>query len=129
MIHAPVRVHDAGHATGPGIYRDIVVGVDGSAEADTTPRLAARLSADGARMVGLSVPARAVDRRPADAILTTARRCRADLIAIGARRATRIARDSHCSVLVGRAGVDPDVFPERIVVGVGDSVPARRALS
>jgi nucleotide-binding universal stress UspA family protein len=113
-------------ATQRGIFRDIVAGIDGSPEADTALQLAGWMRADLARMLGFSVGAGAGEGRPVDALLAAARRCHADLIAVGERHAHRIARDSPCSVLIGR-GVDPDAFPRAIVVGVDGSAHAADA--
>jgi nucleotide-binding universal stress UspA family protein len=53
------QAHPAGSESGAaddrGIFRDIVVGVDGSPEARAAHRLGARLRADGGRLLGLSV--------------------------------------------------------------------------
>jgi nucleotide-binding universal stress UspA family protein len=80
-----------------------------------------------------------VDGRPGDVLLGTARSRRADLIAIGPGRggramglvfgstATRVARESPCSVLISRGTVDVDRFPQRIVVGVDGSAHAADA--
>jgi nucleotide-binding universal stress UspA family protein len=167
-------------ATGRGIFRDIVVGVDGSPEARTALQLAVRLRAAGAHLLGVSVAevhhafhtgieaaswmssirtaadkvraetikeldglpnvaVRAGDGHPAGVLLAAAAARESDLIAVGAGRhgrtaglifgstATRIARESPCSVLIGHAGADPDVFPQRIIVGVDGSAHAADA--
>ena len=83
--------------------------------------------------------ARVVDGRPEDVLLVAARSRQADLIAVGAGRggramglvfgstATRVARESSCSVLMGRGTFDVDLFPRRIVVGVDGSQHAADA--
>jgi nucleotide-binding universal stress UspA family protein len=82
---------------------------------------------------------RAVDGRPEDVLLVAARSRQADLIAVGAGRggrvtglvfgstATRVARESDCSVLISRGIVDVEQFPRRIVVGVDGSEHAADA--
>ena len=86
-----------------------------------------------------NVVVRTVDGRPADVLLRQIENAKADLIAVGAGRggratgfifgstATRITRESPCSVLVSRETVDVERFPERIIVGVDGSAPAASA--
>jgi nucleotide-binding universal stress UspA family protein len=163
-----------------GVFHDIVIGADGSPEAERALQLALRLRAGGAHLLTLSVAevhrawrtgleapdwtrwlraaaedvsrgcrrelhgvpnssARVVDGRPEDVLLVAARSRQADLIAVGAGRggramglvfgstATRVARESSCSVLVSRGTFDIDLFPRRIVVGVDGSPHAADA--
>lgn len=82
---------------------------------------------------------RAVEGRAADVLLGELASGSADLVAVGAGRggrtaglifgstATRVARESPCSVLVSRGEVDVGRFPARIVVGVDGSGPAAAA--
>jgi nucleotide-binding universal stress UspA family protein len=178
------RVDDTREASTPGaprgVFQDIVVGADGSQEAQRALQLALRLRGDGARVLALSVAevhhawrtgleagdwtrwlraaaeevslecrrelqgvpnssARVVDGRPEDVLLVAARSRQADLIVVGARRggramglvfgstATRVARESSCSVLISRGTVDLERFPQHIVVGVDGSAHAADA--
>jgi nucleotide-binding universal stress UspA family protein len=167
-------------ARGKGVFKEIVVGTDGTAASHLALCLAARLRADDARLLALSVAevqaawrtgleagnwvnwlraaaeeirreclheledipnatARVVNGRPGDALLDAVASRHADLLAIGAggnsralglvfgSTATRLARESPCSVLVGRGDVDVDQFPRRIVVGVDGSPQAADA--
>lgn len=80
-----------------------------------------------------NVGARRVDGRAIDVLLRAASERQADLLAVGAGRtsravgllfgttATRVARESACSVLVARPPTGPDAVPRRIVVGVDGS--------
>jgi nucleotide-binding universal stress UspA family protein len=166
--------------TARGVFQNIVIGADGSQEAQRALQAALRLRGDGARLLTLSVAkvhhawrtgleagdwarwlrdaaeevsrgcerdlhgvpnsnVRVVDGRPEDVLLVAAQSRQADLIAVGAGRAgramglvfgstaTRVARESSCSVLIGRGTVDVDRFPQRIVVGVDGSPHAADA--
>jgi nucleotide-binding universal stress UspA family protein len=164
----------------PGIFQEIIVGADGSPEAQRALQLALRLRGDGARLLTLSVAevhhawrtgleagdwahwlrtaaedvgrecrrelegvphssVRVVDGRPEDVLLVAARSRQADLIAVGiggggramgllfGSTATRVARESACSVLISRGTGDVARFPQRIVVGVDGSAHAADA--
>jgi nucleotide-binding universal stress UspA family protein len=166
--------------TARGVFQEIVIGADGSPEAQSPLQLALRLRSDEARLLTLSVAevhhtwrsgleagdwarwlraaaedvsrecqralrgvpnssVSVVDGRPADVLLASAQSRRADLIAVGPGRggramglvfgstATRVARESSCSVLISRGTVDLERFPQRIVVGVDGSAHAADA--
>jgi nucleotide-binding universal stress UspA family protein len=82
---------------------------------------------------------RTVEGRAADVLLRELRQGPADLVAVGAGRggraagvlfgstATRIARESPCSVLIARGERDSALSPQRIIVGVDGSQPAADA--
>jgi nucleotide-binding universal stress UspA family protein len=76
---------------------------------------------------------RVVEGRAAEVLLKTVEERKADLLAVGSGRfsraaglvfgstATRVIREAPCSVLVARGELDPERFPERIVVGIDGS--------
>lgn len=77
---------------------------------------------------------------PAGALLSTATRLQATVIAVGTHGSTRLGgilrgsvassmlHNARCSVLIARPPPDPRSFPARIIVGVDGSSPAARAL-
>jgi nucleotide-binding universal stress UspA family protein len=82
---------------------------------------------------------RVVEGRAAEVLLKTVEERKADLLAVGSGRfsraaglvfgstATRLIREAPCSVLVARGELDPERFPERIVVGIDGSEHAADA--
>ena len=100
---------------------------------------AARRDAE-AEMTSLeNAEARVVEGRAAEVLLHAVDERRADLLAVGSGRfsraaglifgstATRVIREARCSVLVARGDLQPERFPEKIVVGIDGSEHAAGA--